>query len=81
MIGQRSLRTDGFFDGRVGRSFAVGSLGSCLPLGVALLNVAQQQLQLLDLAIELLRRAPEARAAQNRERIACAASRSAMFLE
>src|ERR1700677_1208859 len=66
MIGQRLA------DGRLlrrqgGRSFAVGSLGSRLPLGVALLNVAQQQLELLDLAIELLRRAPEARAAQNRE--------------
>jgi hypothetical protein len=36
-----------------------------LPLGVALLNVAEQQLQLLDLAVELFRRPPETRAPQD----------------
>src|SRR5580693_10588130 len=66
MIRQR--RADGRLLRRQGgRSLAVGSLGSRLSLGVPLLDVAEQQLQLLDLAVELLRRPPEARPPQDRQ--------------
>ena len=66
MIGQR-LADGRLLRRRGGRSLAVGSLSSRLSLGFALLDVAEHQLQLLDLAVELFRRPPETRPPQDRQ--------------
>jgi hypothetical protein len=49
------------------RSAAVRCFCSRLPFGVAFLDIADQEFELFDIAVELFRRASEARAPQNGE--------------
>ena len=67
VIGQRRAHRRLLRRRRRGRGCVVGSLRARLSRGVALFHVAEQQFQLLDLAVELLRRAPEASAPKDRQ--------------